>query len=212
MTEPDLEQADGAYDGPVTVSITRHLPPGHEAEMVSWLSAGTQLLERAEGFLGAGWVRPEAGSDVWHMLYRFSDADSLAAWEGSTQRAWWRASAGSLGLVEARVERRTGIEGWFDDPTQVVVDDLAPGPAQAPPRWKQACVIFLIFFPLSLVANWLSGELIPDLLLPVRVLITVLVMTPTMTYLALPWITRRMEWWLHPRPRTGHPGPAAARR
>jgi antibiotic biosynthesis monooxygenase (ABM) superfamily enzyme len=26
-------------------------------------------------------------------------------------------------------------------------------------------------------------------------------MTPIMTYFALPWITRQMEWFLHGRPR-----------
>ena len=34
-------------------------------------------------------------------------------------------------------------------------------------------------------------------LLPLRVLVTVLLMTPVMTYAALPWITRRMAWWLN---------------
>jgi hypothetical protein len=66
-----------------------------------------------------------------------------------------------------------------------------------PPRWKQMVVIFLVFLPLSLAASWASSRLLPDVVLPLRVLISVLVMTPVMTYLALPWITRRMEWWLH---------------
>lgn len=97
------------------------------------------------------------------------------------------------------MEKRTGIEGWFDQPAASDVSDLRPA-AAAPPRWKQACVIFLIFFPLSLLVNWLGSTLLPDLLLPLRVLVSVLVMTPVMTYVALPWITRRMEWWLHGRP------------
>jgi antibiotic biosynthesis monooxygenase (ABM) superfamily enzyme len=181
---------------PVTVSITRHLEAGHEAEMVSWLQAGTALLERFPGFLGAGWVRPEADSEAWHMLYRFADRESLENWEQSSQREWWRASGAGIGLVESRIERRTGIEGWFDEPAETDVSDLRP-PAPAPPRWKQACVIFLVFFPLSLLVNWAAGELVPDLFLPLRVLLSVVVMTPVMTYLALPWITRRMAWWLH---------------
>ena len=60
-------------------------------------------------------------------------------------------------------------------------------------------MIFLVFFPLSLLVNWASSELVPDLFLPLRVLLAVLVMTPVMTYLALPWMTRRMQWWLHPK-------------
>lgn len=182
---------------PVTVSITRHLDGGHEDEMMSWLSAGMRLAEGFPGFLGAGWVRPESDSPTWHMLYRFADHESLQNWEHSPQRQWWRSSAAGLGVVESRVERRTGIEGWFDEPVERDVSDLRAPVAPPPPRWKQACVIFLVFFPLSLLVNWVASELVADLWLPARVLASVLVMTPVMTYLALPWITRTMAWWLH---------------
>ena len=181
---------------PVTVSITRHIDPAHTAEMVAWVEAGTSLAQRFDGFLGAGWVRPSEGSDAWHMLYRFASPDHLAAWEASSQRAWWLAAA--QGRIEAsREERRTGIEGWFDEPRSVeTIEGAAPEPSAAPPRWKQAVVIFLVFYPLSVVVNWLAGEYAAGVPLPLRVLLSVLVMTPVMTYLALPWITRRLQWWL----------------
>lgn len=184
---------------PVTVSITRHLDPGREAEMVSWMQAGIALAERFPGFLGAGWVRPERDSDTWHVLYRFADAEALAAWESSHQRQWWRDSAGGLGVVESRVERRTGIEGWFDDPTNRDVRDLRVAPA-APPRYKQAVIIWLAFFPLSLIVTFLSGRYLPEMALVARVLGTTLVMTPLMTYLVLPRMTRALGWWLQGQP------------
>ncbi len=185
---------------PVTVSITRHLDRGREAEMASWLQAGTALAQRFPGFLGAGWVRPEPDSETWHMLYRFADDESLRAWEESPQRQWWRDSAAGLGVVESRVERRTGIEGWFDEPQHRDIRDLRVQPPP-PPRWKQALVIFLVFYPLSVVVNWLSAEVGADALpLLLRVLLVIAVMTPTMTYLALPWVTRRMEWFLQGQP------------
>lgn len=181
---------------PVTVSVTRHVDPSRTTEMLAWVQAGTTLAERFEGFLGSGWVRPSADSPEWHMLYRFADADSLAAWEASPGRAWWLEAA--QGRIEAtRVERRTGIEGWFDEPATVTTDAAAPA---APPRWKQMVVIFLVFFPLSLCANWTSARLVGDWPLALRVLASVLVMTPLMTYVFLPWITRRMSWWLTPAP------------
>ncbi|MBD8868257.1 antibiotic biosynthesis monooxygenase [Nocardioides donggukensis] len=183
---------------PVTVSITRHVAPEHSDEMLAWIRAGGALAVRFEGFLGTGWVRSGPDSEVWHMLYRFADEESLARWEESSQRRWWLGAAQGL-VGESRLERRTGIEGWFDEPTQTDVQDLRP-PPPAPPRWKQACVIFLVFFPLSLIVNWLAGAFLTGLFLPARVLVSVLLMTPVMTYLALPWITRRMEWWLHGRP------------
>jgi len=180
---------------PVTVSITRTVSAGHHDEMEAWIRAGSSLAARFEGFLGSGWVRPATDSEEWHMLYRFDDAESLSVWEASDQRRWWLGAAQGL-VGESRIERRTGIEGWFDEPTAYDAVDLRPGPP-APPRWKQASVIFLVFYPLSVIANWVAGHLIAGWPLPLRVLAVVLVMTPVMTYLALPWVTRRMEWWLH---------------
>jgi antibiotic biosynthesis monooxygenase (ABM) superfamily enzyme len=180
----------------VTVSITRTIAPGHADEMLAWIRAGSMLATHFDGFLGSGWVRPSRDSYEWHMLYRFADDESLATWEASPQRAWWLGAAQGL-VGESKVERRTGIEGWFDAPITHDVQDLRPA-APPPPRWKQACVIFLVFYPLSLIANWAAGQSIADWVLPLRVLAVVLVMTPVMTYVALPWITRRMEWWLRP--------------
>jgi antibiotic biosynthesis monooxygenase (ABM) superfamily enzyme len=183
---------------PVTVSITRHVAPDRVDQMVAWVRAGSSLAERFPGFLGTGWVRPGAGSDEWHMLYRFDSDASLAAWEASDQRTWWLGSAQGL-VGESRRELRTGIEGWFDAPLQRDVEDLRPAPA-APPRWKQAVMIWTAFFPLSLATGLLLSWLTPGLPILPRVLLTTLVMTPVMTYVVLPQLTRRLEWWLQGRP------------
>ena len=180
---------------PVTVAVTRHIDAGHADQMVAWIRAGSTLAERFPGFLGAGWVRPGVDSEDWHILYRFDSPESLAAWEASDQRAWWLRSAQGL-VVESRKERRTGIEGWFDPPAQQDFEDLSPTP-HPPPRWKQAVMIWFAFFPLSLLTSWLLGELVPDLALVPRVLLTTVLMTPLMTYVVLPQLTRRLEWWLH---------------
>ncbi len=192
MTDPT------ALPVPVTVSITRHVDPDHVDQMLAWLRAGTQLSERFDGFLGSGWVRPSPGSTEWHMLYRFDSPENLRAWDESEQRRWWLEAAEGF-VEESRHERRTGIEGWFDEPSSVDVQDLRPPPV-APPRWKQMCAIFLVFFPLSVAANWTSSQLLPDVALPVRVLVSVLAMTPIMTYLALPFITRLLAPWLNKQP------------
>jgi len=185
-------------DVPVTVAIVRHVEPDRVDQMVAWVRAGSALAERFPGFLGTGWVRPRVDSDEWHMLYRFDSHASLDVWEASEQRAWWLGSAQGL-VGESRRERRTGIEGWFDEPRQHDVEDLRPRPA-APPRWKQAVMIWTAFFPLSLVTGLLLREVAPSLAILPRVLVTTVVMTPVMTYLVLPQLTRRLEWWLQGRP------------
>ncbi len=179
---------------PVTVSVTRHVDPSRSSEMLAWVQAGTSLAEKFDGFLGSGWVRPSEDSADWHMLYRFADVASLAAWEASPQREWWLEAAQG-GVEEKGRERRTGIEGWFDEASSVESFSAAPTP---PPRWKQMVIIFMGFFPLSLAVNYAVGHTpLVDWPLPLRVLVTILVMTPLMTYVVLPWITRRMSWWLH---------------
>ena len=188
---------DDVPEVPVTVAITRHVEPERIDQMVAWVRAGSSLAERFPGFLGTGWVRPSIQSDEWHMLYRFDSATSLARWEASPQRAWWLESA--LGLVgESRRERLTGIEGWFDPPQQRDVEDLRPT-SVTPPRWKQAVMIWTAFFPLSLLTSVLVTAVAPGLPVVPRVLLSTIAMTPVMTYLVLPQLTRHLEWWLQGR-------------
>jgi antibiotic biosynthesis monooxygenase (ABM) superfamily enzyme len=96
-----------------------------------------------------------------------------------------------------RTEQRTGIEGWFDAPVAAEVSSLPVRPA--PPRWTQAATIWLVFFPLDLLATVTLGRLLADAHVVVRVAVVTLTLTPIMAYLLLPWITARPDWWLQGR-------------
>lgn len=177
---------------PITVSITRIVDPHRAKEVAAWARAGQDLLSASPGYLGSGWVRPDPESPEWHMLYRFADAASLELWEKSPERAWWVESA--LGMVaHSPEERRTGIEGWFDKPASVEVISAVP---RTPPRWKQMISIFLVFYPLSLGINWALSGFTEGWILPLRVLLLVVLVTPIMTYVALPAVTRALRPWL----------------
>ena len=196
-TQTDAPVEGAATDGPLTVSITRRVAPEDELLMQAWVHAGTSMAERFEGFLGAGWVR--SGAEDWHMLYRFGSRAHLDAWERSPERIRWLRSAADL-VEHRRTEYRTGIEGWFDEPASRSVQDAGPAGPAAPPRWKQASVIWVAFFPTSLALTYL--------LLPVtrtwspvpRVLVSTLLATPWMTYVLLPRVTRLFAGWLRTRP------------
>ena len=190
--EPLLD-APRARRLPVTVSITRRVDGNRLAEVTHWVQSGVNLANGYEGFLGSGWVRAHADSDEWHMLYRFADADTLEAWEASDDRADWLYEGRELVEV-SRVERRTGIEGWFDEPQ--------PGVPPAPPRWKQAVTIWLGFFPLSLAFTYLTGMFVPGWHSSGRwrpCSSTTLCLTPIMTYVLLPFVTRLLQPWLRRR-------------
>ena len=184
---------------PITVSITRVVSPDRASEVAAWERVGQDLLRAQPGYLGSGWVRPDPASSEWHMLYRFADAASLSAWERSPDRERWVASA--LGLVaDARQEKRTGIEGWFDEPSSV---EVLTAPVVVPPRWKQMISILIVFYPLSLFFNWVLSFVDLGWPLPLRVLLLVLIVSPIMTYFALPLVTRALRPWLmRPTPRS----------
>jgi len=182
----------------VTVSITRTVDPDRIVEASGWVQDGMELAGRYPGFLGSGWVSSSEDSGNWHMLYKFSDAARLDAWESSTERAEWL-SAGHDLVLDASVEKRTGIEGWFDSPQEAAAD--AP---VVPPRWKQAVSIWLGFFPVNLVFTLLVTWLVPgwnELATILKVLLTTIVLTPLMAYFVLPWVTRMLRPWLTRRPR-----------
>ncbi|MFE6968736.1 antibiotic biosynthesis monooxygenase [Isoptericola sp. NPDC057653] len=183
---------------PVTVAVHRAVSPDRVPEVTAWVQSGVRLANRWDGFLGSGWIRASEGAADWIMLYRFADATRLDAWEGSDERRRWLAAGEGL-VEERRVEKRTGIEGWFDPPVR---QDEPAGPPllAAPPRWKQSVAIWLGFFPVNLAFTALMGWLVPsfaDLHVVPRVLVSTLVLTPIMSLWVLPWVTGRLTGWLH---------------
>ncbi|SDS33930.1 antibiotic biosynthesis monooxygenase [Microbacterium paraoxydans] len=196
--------ASAPVSEPVTVSIRREVDPERIAEATAWVQTGVNLATKYPGFLGSGWVRAGEDSQVWHMLYRFASEDALTAWEQSGERAWWL-SMGQGFVRSERSKRRSGIEGWFDEPSTGSIPVVDPDGttstvtvAPAPPRWKQAVSIWLGFFPVNLAFTYAMSpvpgwDAVPMWL---RVLITTLVLTPIMTYWVLPFVTRSLRNWL----------------
>lgn len=194
---------------PVTVAVRRRVAREQAIHAQAWVQTGTNLASRFEGFLGSGWAREQADGEEWQMLYRFATKADLDAWERSIERDAWLASGASFAQEIGR-EHRTGIEGWFDEqhrmaaaPTTgtpgATVDD-EPVVEPAPPAWKQACVIYLGFLPLTIIMNLLFG-LIPgwlDLHIVLRLTILTTILTPIMTFFVLPALTRLLHRWLRP--------------
>lgn len=183
---------------PITVSIRRDVDPAHIAEATAWVQTGMNLANKYPGFLGSGWIRAGESSHIWHMLYRFTNAETLEQWENSAERTGWL-SMGEGFVRSERSARRTGIEGWFDVPAtgSIALPEQESTP-QAPPRWKQAIAIWLGFFPVNLAFAYAASPVPGWDALPLwlRVLMTTLVLTPIMTYAVLPWVTRMLRPWL----------------
>ena len=99
-------------------------------------------------------------------------------------------------MEHSLAEKRTGIEGWFDEPATRDVKDLRQPPRRRPVEADDRDLPGVLpAEPGRELGRGTHG----GWLLPLRVLASVMAMTPIMTYLALPWITKQMEWFLQPK-------------
>lgn len=182
---------------PVTLMVARRVAKGRYEELMAWLREGEQLATDFPGYLGSGVLAPPPNDDEFQIIFRFADEQTLHAWEFSASRSAWL-SRGSDLFAHPHEHRVQGIDGWF-------------GAAGArPPRWKQAVAIWLAFFPVSLIFNFVLGPLLGELELVPRVLVSTLALTPLMVYLFIPLSTHLLANWLHPAPTARKATEAAA--
>jgi antibiotic biosynthesis monooxygenase (ABM) superfamily enzyme len=170
---------------PVTVTVARVVRPDQRAAFERWAD---DVLEVAAGFpgnLGASLLHPGPDSSEYHLVYRFSDDESLAAWERSSERRSALAHVEEM-VDEARYARVAGLESFFT------------GGAQPGPRWRMTLLtivaVFLITSPLQLfvmphLASW------P---LEARLLLSATVVVIGMAHVVMPTLTRLFARWLHP--------------
>lgn len=181
---------------PVTLMVARRVASGRYQDLIAWLREGEQLATDFSGYLGSGVLAPPPGDDEFQIIFRFADEHTLHAWEHSASRTAWLERGSDL-FAHPSEHRVSGIDGWF-------------GAAdQRPPRWKQAVAIWLAFFPVSLLFNFVLGPLLGGLDMLPRVLISTLALTPLMVYFFIPLSTRLLAGWLHGAPARSMPAEAA---
>lgn len=155
---------------PVTVTVSRRVRAGHEADFDRWART---LIERANDFtgsLGAALLHPGQPGGEYHIVMRFVDGLSLRAWEKSTQRAELLAEAAPF-VESSRVQRTVGVEDWFD---------LA---SRAEPKrvwWKQVLVDVAWVFPVAVTMSAFVAPFLARLPLPIATLVSAATITAIM--------------------------------
>ena len=183
---------------PVTLMVARRVRDGRYHDLLAWLHEGEQLAADFPGYLGSGVLAPPPGDDEFQIVFRFADEQTLDTWEHSASRRAWLQRGSEL-FGQPYEHRARGIDAWFGG------TDNPP-----PPRWKQSVAIWLAFFPVSLLFNALFGNLLGELSLVARILLSTLALTPLMSYLFIPLSTRLLASWLH-APRRPQTQPLSAR-
>ncbi|VXC75283.1 Antibiotic biosynthesis monooxygenase [Pseudomonas sp. 8Z] len=169
---------------PVTLMVARRVANGRYHDFIAWLREGEHLATDFPGYLGSGVLAPPPSDDEFQIVFRFSDEQTMEAWEHSASRQAWLKRGRGL-FAQPHEKRAVGLDAWFGSAHR------------QPPRWKQSVAIWLAFFPVSLAFNLLFGPWLSDLSLVTRILLSTLALTPLMTYLFIPLSTRLLEPWLH---------------
>lgn len=189
MTASAHEHPPAGHHLPVTVVVSRRPAAGREAELVEWAHGIVTAASAFPGHLGAQVHEPSPPDrDDLVIAFSFSDAMTLSDWEHSAVRAQWLERAAPLVEGGSTAHTVTGLEALFAGPK-----------ARTPPKWKTATVIWVALFPFSVLVNWLLGPALRDLPLPVRVLVTSLLIVPWMVWAGVPWLSKLLRGWLAPR-------------
>ncbi len=200
MDQDRVENVQGGSPGePVTVVIVRTVRPGKEAAFETWIKEITEAQARFDGYQGATVIRPQgAGNAEYLVLVRFDDCAALTRWRASQE--FNELIEKSMALADLHMHSvQTGMDTWFS-----VEGHPMPLPL---PRYKMAITAGLAIFPLVLLLAYGLGWALVDLSLPVKVLINTAILTPLMTWIAMPLLNRLLWPWLFPgmaRPSAAH--------
>ncbi|MRK20487.1 antibiotic biosynthesis monooxygenase [Pseudomonas sp. JG-B] len=180
-------------DDIVTLLIRHQVKEGREQEYENWLRRIIGIAKGYPGHLGIDVVRDRKnGLHLFTCVLRFANTTQLQAWLESTDRRQLVEEVSHLLADGDQVEINPEREFWFTP---------ASADAPQPPRWKQACVTFLVILPLALLVPllwqplfrlqpWLGGYVASNVVITASIVLLVV-------YLFMPPVTRFFSGWLN---------------
>ncbi|MFW0754896.1 antibiotic biosynthesis monooxygenase [Pseudomonas sp. H11T01] len=182
-------------DGVVTLLVRHRVKQGRDEEYEAWLRRTIAIARGYPGHLGIDVMRGQNGGlALFTSVLRFASTAQLQHWLDSEDRQQLVSEAQPLLADGDQIEVNADREFWF---TPV---DEGQGP---PPRWKQACITFLVILPLSFLVPmlwkplfawqpWLGGYVQSNVLITLSIVLLVV-------YVFMPRVTRLFSKWLQPR-------------
>ena len=178
--------AGSAPPDPVTVTVARVVRPDRRAAFERWAEDVLRVARAFPGNLGASILHPGPGSSEYHLVYRFEDDESLAAWERSSERRSALAHVEDM-VDDERYNRIAGLESFFTRSPQ-------PGP-----RWRMTVLTIAAVF---LITSLMQRFVLPHLEswpLDVRLLVSAVVVVLLLGHVVMPRLTRWFGRWLRPQ-------------
>lgn len=174
---------------PIHVAITRRVRPGCEAEFQQALHNFFQASFAEGGVWGATMLTPPPGSNSreFGILRTFADEHERDAFYASPMFKAWEERARTLTEGERKYRELHGLEAWFRSP------------GNPPPRWKMAVATFLGVFPVALLLSLTLAPAIHVWPFILRTAAFNVCVVALLTWAVMPFITRLLHPWLHPK-------------
>ncbi|MFD9903570.1 antibiotic biosynthesis monooxygenase [Streptomyces sp. NPDC059063] len=175
----------------VSAVYTWLVEPGREADFQEWAHGIQRVAGTFPGQQGVTWLRPEGAGHRFHAVVRFRDTESLERWMRSPERAEWHDRLPGIARPAHPHLTTTGMETWFTVPG---------GVARPPERWKMAVMTLLAVYPFAFLHTWLAAPHLTSWPLPLRAAVLPLFLSPTLTYVVMPRLSRLLKRWLYRDP------------
>jgi antibiotic biosynthesis monooxygenase (ABM) superfamily enzyme len=170
---------------PVTVTVARVVRPDRREAFEREAADVLAIAAAFPGNLGATLLRPGPDSSEYHLVYRFADDESLAAWEGSAERRDFLVRL--RGIVEdERYARVTGLDSFFTRPS-------TPGP-----RWRLTVLTVVAVFASTSLFQLVVTPHLDGWPVAVRLLLSAVVVVLLLGHVLMPALTRLFARWLRP--------------
>lgn len=177
-------------DGPVTVSVSRRVKAGSEAEYEQWIKEISEAGSQFEGHLGVNVLRPcDVTQGEYVLIYRFDTYENARRWEESAERKTLIEQVEPLVDGETVRKRVTGLEFWFDLPDVPV--------AAKPSQHKMAVVMIVIVYCMVLLLSTMFAPVIGEWPFWMKLLVVIPAQVILMTYVVMPKVTRWLKGWLY---------------
>jgi antibiotic biosynthesis monooxygenase (ABM) superfamily enzyme len=167
------------------VTVARVVRPDQREKFEHWAE---NVLAQAAGFpgnLGVSLLHPGPDSAEYHLVYRFTDDESLGAWERSPQRRAALANVENM-VDDVRYARAEGLESFFT---------RGPRPG---PRWRMTLLTVVAVFAITSTFQQLVVPHLASWPLELRLVLSAFVIVIAMAHLVMPALTRIFNRWLHP--------------
>lgn len=181
---------------PVTVVVTRHVRPGHEADYEQWLRRINHEATAFAGYLGTEVhpPAPDAPAREYTNVFRFDSVAHLKAFEHSELRQRYLKEVVNYVEADATWHETAGFEFWFSPPKGTLV--------AKPSRFRMASVTIAVLYVMIMTLGRALGFYLEFLPLAVRTLVILTLQVLLMTYVVMPRVTRALAGWIYPRTAT----------